>query len=322
MKNPRIKGLGLSHGELGEIVREIQNQVIYDEVNRLVDEVENIIEINPNLSEMEVLEGAAKRIVESLGAAAASIRIFDPQKKEMVSFGSYHYDGEKRQQSIPFEDSIAGEVVKRGRSYLVPNIVKEAKYKNKEIVREMGIRSMLAVPMNIPRFTIRDLDTKGVMQIYYEEKDKRFTSLERKVAEVLARRVTYVIARKRVLTLQKLNETKEKIVEKIYLKLGKREGIRLRDFFRLIIPEIADLVTIQSCTLFSVMGNRREVVLEEGYPAEHGYHHGVGKVFDIREEPYFDAVVNQQPLGEYEHEVITPSYILIKDPSKNPPEGG
>jgi signal transduction histidine kinase len=316
MKNPRIKGLGLSHGELGEIVREIQNQVIYDEVNRLVDEVENIIEINPNLSEMEVLEGAAKRIVESLGAAAASIRIFDPQKKEMVSFGSYHYDGEKRQQSIPFEDSIAGEVVKRGRSYLVPNIVKEAKYKNKEIVREMGIRSMLAVPMNIPRFTIRDLDTKGVMQIYYEEKDKRFTSLERKVAEVLARRVTYVIARKRVLTLQKLNETKEKIVEKIYLKLGKREGIRLRDFFRLIIPEIADLVTIQSCTLFSVMGNRREVVLEEGYPAEHGYH-GVGKVFDIREEPYFDAVVNQQPLGEYEHEVITPSYILIKDPSKS-----
>jgi hypothetical protein len=196
MKNPRIKGLGLSHGELGEIVREIQSQVIYDEVNRLVDEVENIIEINPNLSEMEVLEGAAKRIVESLGAAAASIRIFDPQKKEMVSFGSYHYDGEKRQQSIPFEDSIAGEVVKRGRSYLVPNIVKEAKYKNKGIVREIGIRSMLAVPIDIPRFTIRDLDTKGVMQIYYEEKDKRFTSLERKVAEVLARRVTYVIARR------------------------------------------------------------------------------------------------------------------------------
>lgn len=316
MKNPRIKGLGLSPGELGEIVCEVQNQVVYDEVNRLIDEVENIIEINPNLSEMEILEGAAKRVVEYLGAAAASIRIFDPQKREMVSFGSYHYDGEKRQQSIPFEDSIAGEVVRRGRSYLVPNIVKEAKYKNKGIVREMGIRSMLAVPMNIPRFTIRDLDTKGVIQIYYEEKDKKFTSLERKVAEVLARRVTYVIARKRILSLQKLNETKEKIVEKIYLKLGKREGIRLRDFFRLIIPEIANLVRIQSCSLFSIMRNRREVVLEVGYPEEQGYH-GVGKVVDIRDEPYFRAVINQQPLGEYEHEVITPSYLLIKNPSKS-----
>jgi len=316
MKNPSIKGSGLSRGELGELVREVRNQVVYDEVDRLVDEVENIIEINPNLSEMEILEGAAKHIVEYLGAAAASIRIFDPQKREMVSFGSYHYDWEKRRQSIPFEDSIAGEVVRRGKSYLVPNIMKEDKYQNKGIVRKMGIRSMLAVPMNIPRFTVRDLDIKGVIQIYYEEEDRKFTPLERKVAEVLARRVAYVIARKRILSLQRLNETKEKIVEKIYLKLGKREGIRLRDFFRLIVPEIAGLVRIQSCSLFSVRGNRREVVLEAGYPEEHGYHE-VGKVFDIRDELYFDAVINQQPLGEYEHEVITPSYLLIKNPSKS-----
>ena len=316
MKNPSIKGSGLSRGELGELVREVRNQVVYDEVDRLVDEVESIIEINPNLSEMEILEGAAKHIVEYLGAAAASIRIFDPQKREMVSFGSYHYDGEKRRQSIPFEDSIAGEVVRRGKSYLVPNIMKEDKYQNKGIVRKMGIRSMLAVPMNIPRFTVRDLDIKGVIQIYYEEEDRKFTPLERKVAEVLARRVAYVIARKRILSLQRLNETKEKIVEKIYLKLGKREGIRLRDFFRLIVPEIAGLVRIQSCSLFSVRGNRREVVLEAGYPEEHGYHE-VGKVFDIRDELYFDAVINQQPLGEYEHEVITPSYLLIKNPSKS-----
>jgi signal transduction histidine kinase len=316
MENPRVKGSGLSPEELSEVVREVQNEITYDEVKRLVDEVENIIEINPNLSEMEILERAAKHIVEYLGAAAASLRIFDPLKREMVSFGSYLYDGGRRQQSIPFEDSIAGEVVRRGKSYLVPNIMKEAMYRNKGIVRNMGIHSMLAVPMDIPRFTIRALDTKGVIQIYYQEQDKKFTSLERKVAEVLARRVTYVIARKRILCLQRLNETKEKIVEKIYLKLGKREGIRLRDFFSLIIPEIADLVKIQSCSLFSVRGNRREVVLEAGYPEEKGYH-GVGTIFDVREEPHFDAVINQQPLGEYEHEVITPSYLLIKEPLKS-----
>ena len=322
MKRRAIKGSGLSHGELREIVREVQNQVVSDEVGRLVDEVENIIEIDPNLSEMEILESAAKRIVEYLGAAAASIRIFDPQRKEMVSYGSHHYAGEKRQRSIPLEDSIAGEVVRRGGSYLVPNIMKEDKYKNKEIVREMGIRSMLAVPMVIPRFTLRDLDIKGVVQIYYEQEDRKFTSLERKIAEVLARRVTYVIARKRILSLQRLNETKEKIVEKIYLKLGRREGIRLRDFFKLIIPEIADLVRIQSCSLFWVKGNRREVILEAGYPEEKGYH-GVGKVFDIRAEPYMDAVISQQPEGEFEHEVIAPSYVLIRDPSKSQliPEG-
>lgn len=316
MRNRTIKGSGLSQEELEEVVHEVQSRVVYDEVERLVDEVENIIEINPNLSEMAILESAARRIVDYLGAAAASIRIFDPQRREMVSFGSYHFRGEERQRSIPFEDSIAGEVVRRGRSYLVPDITKEDKYKNKGIVQEMGLNSMLAVPMNIPRFAIRDLDIRGVIQIYYGEKDRKFTSLERKIAEVLARRVTYVIARKRILSLQRLNETKEKIVEKIYVKLGKREGIRLRDFFRLIIPEIADLVRIQSCSLFSVRGNRREVVLEAGYPEEKGYH-GVGKVFDIREEPYLDAVINQQSAGEYEHEVIAPSYLLIKDPLRS-----
>jgi GAF domain-containing protein/putative methionine-R-sulfoxide reductase with GAF domain len=316
MRNPNIRRSGLSRGELREIVREVQNRVVYDEVDRLVEEVESIIEINPNLSEIEILEGAARHIVEYLGAAAASIRIFDPRKREMVSFGSYHYRGDKRQKSIPFEDSIAGEVVRRGRSYLVPNIMKEPKYKNTGIVRDMGINSMLAVPMNIPRFTVRDLDIRGVIQIYYEEQDRKFTSLEGKVAEVLAKRVSYVIARKRILSLQRLNETKEKIVEKIYLKLSKREGIRLRDFFRLIVPEIANLVRIQSCSLFSVRGNRREVVLEAGYPEETGYH-GIGKVFDIRDEPHFDAVINQRPLGEYEHEVISPSYVLIRDPWKS-----
>ena len=189
MKKPGIRDLGLSVEELEEVVREVQNQVVFTEVNRLIDLVENIIEINPNLSEMEILQGAAKCIVESLDAAGASIRIFDPQRKEMVSFGSYQYLGRKRQRSIPFEDSIAGEVVRRGASYLVPNIMKEEKYLNKDIVREMGIHSMLAVPIHIPRFTVRDLDIKGVIQIYYEEADKKFTSLERKVAEVLARRV-------------------------------------------------------------------------------------------------------------------------------------
>jgi len=316
IKRPRIRDLGLSVEELGEVVREVQSQVVFTEVDRLVDLVENIIEINPNLSEMEILQGAAKCIVEFLGAAAASIRIFDPRTKEMVSFGSHQYIGRRRQRSIPFEDSIAGEVVRRGKSYPVPNILKEEKYLNKDIVREMGIHSMLAVPINIPRFTLRELDTKGVLQIYYDEADKKFTPLERKVAEALARRVTYVIARKRILSLQRLNETKEKIVEKIYLKLGKREGVRLRDFFRLIIPEIAGLVRIESCSLFSVKGNRREVVLEAGFPEEHGYHE-VGKIFNVHDEPYFDVVISQQPLGEYEHEVITPSYILIKNPLKS-----
>ena len=72
--------------------------------------------------------------MENLGAEASSIRIYDPEKKEMISYGSYPGLDEDHEEIIPFEDTIAGEVVKTRQSYLVPNILKEERYKNKEKV--------------------------------------------------------------------------------------------------------------------------------------------------------------------------------------------
>jgi signal transduction histidine kinase len=114
--------------------------------------------------------------------------------------------------------------------------------------------------------------------------------------------------------LQKLNMTKEKIMEKIFLKLGRKEGIKMKDVFNLVIPELADIMDIQRCSLFSVMANRQEVILEAGYPEGK---HGIGKVFSVS-EPYIDAIVNQTaPLGDFEHEKISSEYILIKNPQKS-----
>jgi hypothetical protein len=181
--------------------------------------------------------------------------------------------------------------------------LQEEKYKNKEKVQRYGIHSMLAVPISIPRFSLKDVDTEGSLQIYYREIDKAFTPLEAKIAEMLSRRVSYVIARKRIMNLQKLNVTKDKIVEQIFLKLGKREGIKMKDVFNLVVPELADIMRIQRCSLFSVSEDRNHVVLEAGYPE---IQHGIGKAFPVKGAPYIDAVVNQ----------TGPSYILIH----NPPE--
>jgi signal transduction histidine kinase len=114
--------------------------------------------------------------------------------------------------------------------------------------------------------------------------------------------------------LQKLNVTKDKIVEQIFLKLGRREGIKIKDVFNLVIPELVDIMRIQRCSLFSVMEDRQHVVLEAGYPEKQ---HGIGKVFDVK-EPYINAVVNQAgPFGEFENEKIYPAYILINNPQES-----
>ena len=315
MADLREKGCSLSFGEVTRVVDLITEEVIYRYVDRLISQAETILEINPHLTEKEILETVAKNVVEYLGAEAASIRIYDPGKEEMISFGSYPPQAEEREEVIPFEDTIAGEVVKTHRAYFVPNILKEEKYKNKEKVQKFGIRSMLAVPISIPRFSLKDVDTEGSFQIYYKEVDKIFTPLEAKIAEMLSRRVSYVIARKRIMDLQKFNVTKDKIVEQIFLKLGKREGIKMKEVFNLVIPELVDIMRIQRCSLFSVSEDRQHVVLEAGYPE---IQHGIGKAFSVKEEPYIDAVVNQaNPFGEFENEKIFPAYILIHNPQES-----
>lgn len=311
MANLQEKGCHLSFEEIVNVVDLIKEEVLYHYVDRLISQVEVILEINPSLTEKEILETVAKYVVEYLGAVAASIRIYDPGREEMVSFGSYPSEGMDHEKAIPFEDTIAGEVVKTRQSYFVPNILKEEKYKSREKVQKQGVHSMLAIPISIPRFSIKDVDTEGAVQIYYQEEDKTFTPLEAKIAEMLSRRVSYVVARKRIIDLHKLNVTKDKIVEQIFLKLGRREGIKMREVFNLIIPELVDIMRIQRCALFSVTEDRQHVILEAGYPE---IHHGIGKVFSV-EEPYIHAIVNQTgPFGDFENEQVYPSYIHIDNP--------
>jgi signal transduction histidine kinase len=308
------KGCNLSLEEVMTVVDLIREEVLYRYVDGLISKVETILEINPALTEKEILQAVARSVVEYLEAEAASIRIYDPDREEMVSFGAYPWVEEDQEPTIPFEDTIAGEVVKTRRSYFVPNILKEDKYKNKERVEKKGIHSMLAIPISLPRFSLKDVDTEGCLQIYYKEVDKVFTPLEAKIAETFSRRVSYVIARKRIVGLQLLNVTKDKIVEKIFLKLGKREGIKMKDFFNMVIPELVEIIRIQRCALFSVSGDRKHVILEAGYPESE---HGLGKVFDV-EVPYINAIVNQTgPFGEFENEEVYPTYILIHNPRES-----
>jgi signal transduction histidine kinase len=309
------KGYPLSHEEATNVVGLIKEEILFHSVDRVIHQADTILDINPSLTEKEILVTLTRNVVEFLGAEAASIRIYNPRKKEMVSFGSYPEEGEDREEAIPFEDTIAGEVVKSRRSYFVPSILKEERYKNKDKVQRQGIRSMLAVPISIPRFSLKDVDMEGCLQIYFKEDEKVFTPLESRIAETLAKRVSYVIARKRIMDLQRLSLTKDKIVEQIFLKLGKRGGVKMKEVFNLVIPELVDIMRIQRCSLFSVTEDRQHAVLEAGYPEAQ---HGIGKIFEVKESPYIRTIVDQTgPFGEFDHEKIYPHYVHILNPQKS-----
>ena len=315
--SPTLAKYHLSEQEVNELAGYLRKNCIAAHIQEVIRMVEDIIGISPTLDWKEILETAAKKIVEFLHADAASIRVFDPETDRLVSFGSYQYSETGRLKSIPVEESVAGKVVKSGKSYLVPNILLEPAYMNKDIVKEYGFNSLMAIPINIPGFLKDEPDIQGTIQIYYKETDREFEPLEVTNAELLARRISYVIARKRILDLQKLNRHKEKLVEKIFVKLSHREGIKMKDVFRMMIPELVDIIQVQSCSLFSITPDRRHFQIELEYPIGQESH-GISCMFEIKDHPYLDALINvTEKRGDYEYERIDSSYILIKEPLKS-----
>jgi len=295
----------------------VKEKIFPDFLAQTSNQVDEIIEINPDLSEPEIFATVTRYMTDFLGARSASVRIYDPQTKQMLSYGSYPPQEEIRETFIPLEGSIAGEVVKSLQTYLVPNIFKEELYQDKEAVERKKVNSMMAVPFSIPRFSPHERDIVGVIQIYYPEEDRKFTPLEVQVAELMAKRLSFLIARKKILGMYRLNEKKEAIVRNIFLKLGSREGVKMKEVFNRVIPELADIINLESCALFSVSNDLQHVVLEAGYPESIGYH-GIGKRFPISSEPAFERILNPgKPLAESPYEVGTLSYLLVIDPQRS-----
>lgn len=299
------------------LVVNLRDSFLPDFLKEISQKVDEIIEIDPDLAEQEILTRVTGYMVEFLGALSASVRIYDPNTGQMLSYGSHPYQEAARATYIPLENTIAGEVIKTKKTSLVPSILGEPLYQDKEVIIRRGAHSLMAVPFLIPRFFPHERETVGVIQVYYAEEDRTFPSLDIQMAELMARRLSFVIARKKILSLYKINEKKDAIVQKIFQKIGSREGVKMKDVFNRLIPEIADIINVQSCALFSVSGNPEQVVLEAGYPETFGYH-GIGKSFMVKSEPAFELALRRQVLTEESpYEVVTPSYVLIADPQKS-----
>lgn len=316
-REPWARGIPAQEDFWYRLIDWVKEKIFPDLLAQTSNQVDEMTEINPDLSEPEIFTRVSRHMVDFLEARSASVRIYDPQTKRLLSYGSYPSQEEIRETFIPLEGSIAGEAVKRLETYLVPNILKEELYQDKEAAQRKKVYSMMAVPFSIPSFSPYERDIVGVIQVYYPEEDRAFHPLEVQVAELMARRLSFVIARKKILGMYRVNEKKEAIVRNIFLKLGTREGVKMKEVFNRVVPELADIINVESCALFSVADDLQHVILEAGYPESVGYH-GIGKRFPIINEPAFERILNPgKPLPQSPFEVITLSYLLVIDPQRS-----
>ena len=295
----------------------LNERILPDFLTEYSNQVDEIIDIDPDLSEHEIFARVNRYMVEFLGARSASVRLYDPHTEQMLSYGSYPSEEESREPYIPLEGSVAGEVVKHNRTYLVPNILEEHLYQDKDVIKRKGTYSVMAVPLAITPFSPQERDTVGVIQIYFPENNRTFTPLEVQMAEIMAGRLSFVLARKKILSMNRINEKKEAIVRNIFLKLGSRGGVKMTEVFNRVVPELVDIISIQSCALFSVTNDLDHVVLDAGYPDSTRYH-GIGKQFSVHSEPVFEIILNLRDYdGDSTYETVTPSYVLVMDPQRS-----
>jgi len=174
---------------LGESIDE---SILPKFLEQFSSKIKAIIDIDPKLPEKKILELVTSHIVDFLGADTASIRLYDPHSDQMLSYGSYLLKEESREQYISLEKSIAGKVVRSRSTYLVPDLMKEDLFKDKSIIESRGVRSLMAIPLEIPRFFSYERDTVGVIQIYYTDVNRNFSPLEIRMAEIMSHRLSYV----------------------------------------------------------------------------------------------------------------------------------
>jgi len=286
-------------------------------MSEIVVEIEEIMAIDATLPIKAIMKIAAQKITNRLDAKAATIRLFNPKTTTMTSFGSYGVADYDRFEIIPVKDSISGAVIKEKKSIQVASISKDSRYKNKEIIKRQGLRSLLALPLFQPEYKGEKSNLFGSLQIYYSEDNRQFMPMEVIRAELLARRLSYVLARKKIAGLQEMNRRKEQIVNKMFVKLSNREGIRLKDLFSLMIPELREFIQVQSCSLFTISDDHQFVRLDSAYPLDKTYHK-IGHSFTIDHHQYFNIAIQGKQNGFDNHaDRITPAYVLITDPMKS-----
>ncbi|NDY42987.1 GAF domain-containing sensor histidine kinase [Dissulfurirhabdus thermomarina] len=316
--HPGIRDLALPGDVLERLAQLLEEDFLADFLGGLIRETEAVMAVDPRLPLKDILRIAAERIVRGLGAKAASIRLFDPETLQMTSFGGFGIPDTDREREVPVADSVAGLVVRENRSIPVPSILDSPHYRDKDVVRRRGVRSLLAVPLRIPSFFEGEGDVLGSLQIYYEADHRRFSPLEVLQAELMARRVSYVLAKKKILDLRELNDRKERIVDEIFVKISNREGIKLKDLFILLIPVLERFLQVRSCALFTVSDDGVYIHLEAAYPPDLAYHE-TGYTFTVAHHPYFERAVQEAPRPvDTPTEKITPAYVLVRDPLASP----
>jgi len=298
LNNPDVrKSLGLfCQEDIAQFEYFAENPWI--DLRTIVDVADRIMDIAPETSRQELLNILCRETAMLTKAKGATCRTYDPSKSYMLASGSYNWNVE-RTAELPHEDTVAGEVIKSKRHYCVSCIETEPLYKEKQKALAAGVHSMLALPILVTDYEGAQKKNIliGTLQLYFSERNKVFYPEQIKLLKSIVNRISYVLAQKSKLELQRRADI---------IKQSRRALIailkKMRSFDQVlsfIVAKIAELINVNRCSLFVVESSsngNRLAVLVAGYPLVANAHtYGITLSFD--QHPAFKEVYDTgQPL--------------------------
>lgn len=277
------------------------------DLKTIVEVADRIMGISPEISEQELLDMICREMVVLSKAKAATCRTYNPTKNYIIASGDYNWNI-GRTTEIPSEDTVAGRVIKTKTHYCVPDISAEPLYEEKEKVLSQGLNSMLALPILVSDYEKAEKKHVliGTLQLYFEEKNKKFYLEHIKLLKTVMNRFSYVLAMQSKRELQRRAEIIQDSRRALISVLKRARS--LNQVLAFIVERIAELLHVNRCSLFTIEHDHRGngfAVLVAGFPlAPHEHTYGITLPFE--KHPAFAGVCD------------TGEPLLVEDAQKDP----
>ncbi len=225
---------------------------IYQQVTKLVSMV---------LDHQQVMDIIVRRLPEILDVDAATIRLIDASTNTFVLGAAHGLSKEYiSRDSIDTEDAL--ETIRSGYPVMKNHLAEDPSYKEREITKKEGIKSVLALPILFQDSII------GVMRLLTKS-DRVFTSEEVSFCMALAEQVGIAISNARMFSemenqIDFLNEVQE--ISKLV-----NSTLDLDAVLKTIVEKLPKIMDLKACTirLLKPQTNQLELVASHGLSQEY-----------------------------------------------------
>ncbi len=198
-------------------------------------QIQALLEISQVISSDRYLDDVLKLIVtvtaNVMDSKICSLWILDEKEKALKIRATQTMSEEYlKERSLKLGEGVVGYVAQQKKPLVIPNVLEEPRYKEKELARKEGLVSMLSVPLAVKDKVI------GVINCYTSHPHE-FTETERAVLTTVANQAAICIENTELMVKTKVIQEEletRKLVERAKGVLMKRHGLTEEESFKRI----------------------------------------------------------------------------------------